>query len=115
MRIFNSVLFRTMAILQMSLLLVSCSEGKEKQAKHVENVASSASPYEDHFNLEMIRLPKSYDGHNIVEIYNKLEAWNKKSSKDQFETNSQYKQRLNEINNVPVVGKLLPSDCYVFS
>jgi hypothetical protein len=64
------------------------------------------------FNLDMSLIPANYTGHNIATIVDSLILRQKVGKKDEFETTDQYKKRIEEEYNKPIIGKLNINDMF---
>lgn len=58
------------------------------------------------FNLNLVKVPVDYKGIDPILLYNKLEVVAKKQVKSEFETSSQYNERINIENENPIIHKL---------
>lgn len=59
-------------------------------------------------------LPKNYTGHDLKSIYEALEKRKISARKDEYETIEQYKQRIQDSENKPLLGKLDLNDLFSF-
>lgn len=104
---------------------IQAAEKKAKKAKKavaVEDTQATPAPKPAEpqkvveelpaFNLDMSLIPANYIGHNIATIVNSLIQRQKVGKKDEFETTDQYKKRIEEEYNKPIIGKLQINDLF---
>ena len=66
------------------------------------------------FNKQISKIPSGFLGHNPQTIYKAVEIKSRLLSKDEFETTSNYEQRIIKEKNSPILGVLNEDSLFVF-
>jgi hypothetical protein len=85
------------------------------EKKHAKKLKSQKIGYAStEFDDSLDKLPINFKGNSLVDVITAFEKNEKKFSKDEFETNKQFEERLEKQVKLPLVGKLSYDSRYSF-
>jgi hypothetical protein len=91
---------------------------KKSQTSKQKQPSSETKPIEkfeaNQVDLACTALPKNYTGHDLVSIFNALKNRKISAQKGEYETTEQYKQRVQNEEQKPLIGLLGVNDIFSF-
>ncbi len=96
-------------VLYLSIILPNGVIAGEKKPAKINYKPTFAK---EEFDLNIVKLPKNYIGHDFVSLY---KALNKIAPRSEFETSDDYEQRLLALSSKPLIGTLTISSLFAFT
>ena len=85
---------------------VAIDKNKSNPKLLAQSNAPSKKIVETEFQINVEKLPQDFNGHNLKLLYDSLEKREKTKDKGEFETTEQYRQRIEQDNNKPLLGMI---------
>ena len=86
----------------------------KKQTKTIKAINKNTIHLVSISDLSIPNLPLGFQGVNPIELYKNLEKRKDKLNKKEFETTSQFQDRIKKENTKPIIGKLTEDSLYFF-
>ena len=115
MYVFKHINHLFLFLIVFSVSIVSGQNKKtttNKKPKSVQSSNQNTKPIS--FSFDFTKIPLNFKGQNSIELYNILKKKSVEILKDEFETTTQFEDRVKSINNKPIIGNLSEDSIFVF-